>query len=1258
MAETRRGVISSGAQGNPNATQFRDNHITTSRYTAYNFLFYNLRDQFRRLANFYFLMISVLMILGWYAPRLFQSSINPWGTLGTLIFVLGVTMVKDGSEDIARHRADKRENTALVIAIRNGKEVELEKQKLAVGDYVLVKSKEQFPADLIVLASSDSRGQCYVETSNIDGETNLKIRKVPKPFLDEGYTNKDNLPASGIFECDAPNKDIHNFSAMLQVGEKKISIGISNFLLRGSVLRNTQWVIGLVVYSGEDTKIMRNRGHAPSKLSTIERTVNRLIGIVFLSHFLLVVFSVILNGIFARQFPYAYLGDSQEFILPDWLGLCCTFYILYSNFIPISLYVTMEMVNLFQAKFINWDKDMYHEDEDVPALCLNSTLCQDLGQVEYIFSDKTGTLTRNLMEFKRASIGGQVYDTEEARRAVYDGNEQVVDFFRLLSMCHTVVPDPEGSRNNFGGVQCPSYEAESPDESALVEAAARVGIRFFDRTAETATAIEFGSSYSPEPTQRDGEHDNSGGEAEELDTSVASARTYTILAVNEFNSTRKRMSILVKDPNNKFVLLCKGADNVMFDLSVGSSEHTVLNQHLTRFAEEGLRTLVCSKRELSEAQGTEWLERYNQAQLAVNDRSQLLAEVAAEIETGMSIIGASAIEDKLQDEVPETLESLQQAGIKVWVLTGDKLETAVNIGYSCRLLNPSMRVMIMSTETKAQAAEELLRLENVLDIANDEQKMNRLRASMKKVKRRVLLGKKGQTKDHAEMDPLLEQVRQKIDAETAAERAAALQRVLGGGKGESNVAAVSPPPAEFATPDPDIERGDASQSTALEEVQPEMILTNKDESPESHLHDDKLSSPLDARTDHIALVVDGKTLNFIMNDPNLRKSLLHVGRVCKAVLACRVSPAQKAEIVSLVKDGVPGKPVTLAIGDGANDVTMIQRAALGIGIRGREGRQAVNAADFAIGQFRFLKKLVLVHGRYNYRRMSKVILLCFYKNICLVLSLFIFSVYTLMTGTSPFDSWVYAGFNWFSGMPPLLLGMFDKDISEDMLLAVPSFYATGLSYSELNIRKILQWIVRAILHSLLCALIPITLSTRGVLPDELGSLFALGTLIFACVLFTVNFIVALETQTWNGTHWFFHPGSALLFFLSVLFFSIFPSYHFMYGVAQQVFSSGMFWIVGVLLVPVTNVCINLLFKHLRREFRPELADIGAEADRGKGVLSRQSFKDLMAKRLVPNTMDTDNIETVIERTYSIDAEKVSHAHVVARQASATTLAPE
>ncbi|KAG8806229.1 hypothetical protein FRC17_005113, partial [Serendipita sp. 399] len=639
-------------------------------------------EQFSKYANVFFLFTAFIQQIPGVSPT------NPYTTIVPLGIVLLASAIKEVQEDLKRHQSDRELNArrTLVLDPATGTFTERPWRKVRVGDIIRLENNNFIPADLILLASSEPEGLCYIETSNLDGETNLKIKQA-SPQSSHLTSPSSVLALRGTLRSEHPNSSLYTYEGTLSVqpsplagftsGERQIPIGPDQVLLRGAQIRNTPWLYGLAVFTGHDTKLMRNATAAPIKRTKVERQVN--VHILFLFAVLLAlslastIGSSIRSWFYSSQQWYLLLAQVQSNRASQFVQDILTFIILYNNLIPISLIVTMEVVKFQQAQLINFDLDMYYEKTDTPALCRTSSLVEELGQIEYIFSDKTGTLTCNEMEFKMCSIGGIAYaevvdesKQEESHGGLWqtfkemqqtlsaDGmisREQAVqrevlrEFLSLLAVCHTVIPEVQDDGRIV-------YQASSPDEAALVAGAELLGYRFHTRKPKSVFVDIDGST-----------------------------KEFEILNVCEFNSTRKRMSTVVRSPDGKIKLYCKGADTVILErLSPNQPYTDATLVHLEDYATEGLRTLCIASREIPEAEYKEWSAIYDKAAQTINGRGEALDQAAELIEKNMFLLGATAIEDKLQDGVPDTIHTLQMAGIKVWVLTGDRQETAINIG--------------------------------------------------------------------------------------------------------------------------------------------------------------------------------------------------------------------------------------------------------------------------------------------------------------------------------------------------------------------------------------------------------------------------------------------------------------------------------------------------------------------------------------------------------------------------------------------------
>jgi phospholipid-transporting ATPase len=370
-----------------------------------------------RYANIFFLIIGLLQQIPGVSPT------GKYVTIVPLFFILALIAIKEIIEDVKRHQADRQVN-GTKVKVLSGQSRAWEARRwreVRVGDILRIEDSQYFPADLVLLSSSEPQGMCYIETANLDGETNLKIRSSLKAT--SGLTEAAQLCQQyGQAETEPPNRQLYEFAGNLKLAGDTdlLAVSANQLLLRGARLRNTGWVAGLVVYTGHETKLLMNSTKAPLKRSTIDVVTNHQILFLFFILVLLSLVSALGNWIQSNggedherynppDLENEYFGFGWQFI---------TFFILYNNLIPISLQVTLELIKFVQALYINWDEAMHHIDPELGidsyALARTSNLNEELGQIKYVFSDKTGTLTRNVMEYKRCSVAGQVYGCLES----------------------------------------------------------------------------------------------------------------------------------------------------------------------------------------------------------------------------------------------------------------------------------------------------------------------------------------------------------------------------------------------------------------------------------------------------------------------------------------------------------------------------------------------------------------------------------------------------------------------------------------------------------------------------------------------------------------------------------------------------------------------------------------------------------------------------------------------------------------------------
>jgi len=696
----------------------------------------------------------------------------------------------------------------------------------------------------------------------------------------------------------------------------------------------------------------------------------------------------------------------KELVIPT------RFLLLNSLMIPISLKVSMDIIKYCYAKFIDWDTEMCDTSTQTFANAASTAISEDLGQVEYIFSDKTGTLTENRMVFTKCSIGGVVYGNSiHADNALYDEQLQstlhksdpnVVEFFKALALCHTVVAVHHGHTL--------TYKAASPDEEALVKASQHMNIIFTSGDSHSLTVSILGNLVH-----------------------------YERLEVLDFTSDRKRMSVLVQDSKTKEIYLyTKGADEVMFprlgkDQRVSPESTT---NHLELFATMGLRTLVIAYRPVSQSEYTAWQRQYQEANTDMDDREKKLSMVYDMLERNLILLGATAIEDKLQEEVPETISALRAAGIKIWMLTGDKFTTAVEIATSCQLIP---------------------------------------------------------TDHHEQLLP--------IRGETEHEIMMALDAAV-------------------------------VKSTDLRQAETEF-----------------------------GVIIEGKTLAVIFSDEEASVKFLHLGLLAASVICCRVTPHQKAQVVGLVKNS---KKLTLAVGDGGNDVSMIQEANVGVGIQGREGMQAARAADYSIAKFKFLKRLILIHGRYSYIRTAFVAQYCFYKSLLICFCQIAYGFLNGFSGTTFYNTFALTTYNIvFTGLPPLVY-VLDKDLPELKVLQNPSVYLLNQAGFHLNRSSMLQWMLKACFQGVIVFGITVALYSKEVAGDDTFVGYVSVPMIAFSALIVVNTLTVVQASSHltlvnHVVIW----GTLVSYFLFVYIINFFPTQS-LFDVMSHMYEDPLFWF-GVIL---------------------------------------------------------------------------------------------
>jgi phospholipid-translocating ATPase len=1317
-----RHVLVNSTRNRPNVDErtgqpYMNNFIRSCRYTPLNFVPRQLWAQFGKLANFYFLCISILQMI----PGL--STTGTYTTIIPLLIFVCISMAKEGYDDLRRYRLDREENERLALVLddqaimqssaKEGETTESAEdpekgwrtkqwQEIAVGDVVLLHRDCPAPADLVILHSNDVDGNAYVETKSLDGETNLKLKKPLVGLAERCQDPQAIANLETVFVAEDPNADLYKFEGRIAIGDESLPLTTSEVIYRGSILRNTKVAIGICVYTGEECKIRMNANKIPRiKAPTLQARVNRVVIFVASLVFTLAIFLTVAYQIWSRDIESHswYLQQAKVSFGP----ILTSFIIMFNTMLPLSLYVSLEIIKVCQMYLMD-DIDLYDPETDTPLGRHTSTINEELGQVSYIFSDKTGTLTNNSMRFRKMSVAGTawLHDRDLQDEAAQHNDkqrllhkkrkqkgkgipsrkskagsivpvspsastaiaasgigrassgsamlwtpstnvhhslqcgktEQMLEyisqrphtvfarkarfFILCLALCHTCMPE----KDEDGDV---NFQAASPDELALVMAAQDLGYVVVDRAANSITIKNYPNG-------------------DEETTPIY--ETYEVLDVIEFSSARKRMSIVVRLPDQRVCIFCKGADTTIRKLlrqselasthvraverrasqrksleaqevlrrksvqlgrksglsgrsmsfaaksptlgrnssvsfgrldtvrdsvdhwlrdretdvdlsdprkssqyysprhSVQSgagvsvnqldgrtsfqtdemedlvdealiiNDHAVFErcfQHIDDFATEGLRTLLYAYRYLEPEEYRNWKEVYAAASTSLVDRTTKMEAAGELIETQLELAGATAIEDKLQKGVPDAIDRFRRAGIKMWMLTGDKRETAINIGHSCRLIKDYSTVVIL---------------------------------------------------DH--------------------------------------------------------ELGDLHQrmANALADINSE-------------------------RTAHSVLVIDGQTLGLIDTDPASKALFTDLAILADSVICCRASPSQKATLVKTIRTKVKGS-VTLAIGDGANDIAMIQEAHLGIGIAGKEGLQAARSSDYSIGQFRFLLKLLLVHGRWNYIRICKYTLSTFWKEMMFYLVQALYQRWNGYTGTSLYEPWSLSMFNTlFTSLPVIFMGVFEKDLAASTLLAVPELYNIGQRNEGFNFKIYLWWVFLATCEAVIVFFTMYSIYGEALFTRD-QQLYAMGALAFtACVTIISLKIQVLELHNKS-------IAAAIAIFLSVggwwlwnlLLSLIYPQnvvYNVNHGLLDR-FGRNILWWLTLILIVLAVSLFEITVKSVKTAIWPTDVDIFQRYEQDLDV--RKRFEEAAADLLQQGwDRGTKKSSLEIEREVVLQAER-------------------
>uniref|UniRef100_H2Y5E0 Phospholipid-transporting ATPase n=1 Tax=Ciona savignyi TaxID=51511 RepID=H2Y5E0_CIOSA len=903
--------------------------ICNQKYNIITFVPGVLYNQFKFFLNLYFL----IMACSQFIPSLKIGFLYTyWAPLG---FVLSVTLIREAYDEWKRYHRDKEINSTRYKKVQSdGSSRYIASSQIKVSDVLIIEKDQRVPADLILLKSSEKNGTCFIRTDQLDGETDWKLKlAVPSTQSMDNHAAVVNCGAHVY--ADKPHNDIHSFIGSFTMtnpsrpGVIEESLSIENALWANTVVASGT-AVGLVVYTGKHTRTHMNTSNPSTKIGMVDKEINFLTKILFTAVMVLSFALIAIKGFDGPWYRYMF-----------------RFVILFSYIIPISLRVNLDMGKAVYSWFIQ-------KDASIPGTTVRcSTIPEELGRIDYVLSDKTGTLTQNEMIFKRLHIGTVAYgvDTMDEVGWALAPPQTTIPCWRLyitppnpsaLAICHNVTPVYECDSDSSPQLESKVYQASSPDEIALVKWTELVGLTLYKR--------DLNSMQLMLPNQE--------------------VANYSMLQIFPFTSESKRMGIIVKEESSgEIIFYMKGADTVMAKIV---EFNDWLSEECDNMAREGLRTLVVGKRILTQDVYYDFERRYLQAKLSLTDRALKVTAVIETLERDLELLCVTGVEDQLQIDVRPTLEMLGNAGIRVWMLTGDKLETAMCIAKSSCLVSRDQDIHVF------------------------EQVMSR-------------------TETHLELN--------------------AFRR----------------------------------------------------------------------RAPDTALIIRGSSLDICLQYYAIE--FVELACQCPAVVVCRCSPTQKAQIVTLLRNHT-GKRIC-AVGDGGNDVSMIQAADCGLGIVGKEGKQASLAADFSVTQFCHIGPLLMVHGRNSYKRSASLSQFIIHRGLIISVMQAVFSSIFYFSSVPLYQGYLMVGYTTIFTMFPVFSLVLDQDVSPSVALRFPELYHELHKGRSLSLKTFLLWVLISVY--------------QGIWAIMYGALLLFDTefihavsISFTSLIFTELLMVALTIRTW---HW-------------------------------------------------------------------------------------------------------------------------------------------
>ena len=1115
--------------------KIKNNTINTTKYNILTFIPKSLLIQFARLPNIYFLATAIIQSIPLISPLTSMTAIFP------LIFVLSISMIRDLIEDLSRLKYDRLNNNEKIIVYRDGKFIKSISSSLQIGELIIVNENKQIPSDLILIDSNLNEGMAYVETSTLDGEKNLKPKIANnnlcglfKNLLNSNEENPinnekfNNIIFEGYCQCDPPNSNLHKLDGRVSISyninnnsnKVKFPITERQMILKGSILKNTNWIIGFVLYTGMNNKIILNSKRPRTKISIIEKKMNKYLIGIFILLIILCAISSFVNDIQYHHFEKYYkrfilLKRSHK--LESFISFF-TYFLLLNTLIPISLIITMEIVKIIQGFFISWDVDLYSKIRKKFAKAKTVSIIEELGNVNYIFSDKTGTLTANKMKFKYCIIYGKCY--EYVKDYNEDPNNIINEIYtnknlNIKNKKHSIIKIPKNfftqliQFNNENIIKSKIKKISEIHNSQLLNQTNNFYNEEFKIINEFWTAISIAhecvcsnskafqySGVSPDDVELvKTAHEQgytfllSSNEIREIRINN-NIQTFNVLNVLNFSSERKRMSIIIKDKNDVIKLYSKGADceiiKRMSNFSKNNKNTNYTLKCVDKLSCKGYRSLLIGYKIINNNEYEEWNNKLINSEMNLSKKKKLIEKLYDEIEQNLELIGATIVEDKLQDKVPETIKDLRMAGIKIWVLTGDKIDTAENISLSCNLITKNQKVFKIFNNEEDENNKNLNIISKFFEEYNQFEKINKKLNSNfihsntfngKSIKNNFIINN---NKNNNNLNINI------------------MKNSINNNNISNNI------------------NNEGSAMSFFPSINASILLNNNVENTITNISKYTKSNEQNLP---FSIIIESNILSLILSSELKKNLFLKIALKANTVICCRVSPLQKSKVVKEVKL-FDKNAITLAIGDGGNDVSMIMEAHLGIGIYGEEGMRAIQASDFAIGEFKFLRRLLFFHGRINNNRISNLILYFFYKNFVFSIVQFVYGFCCMGSGQTIIDDWFITFYNLvFTALPLVVQAITDFDLleSDNKLIYkfMPFLYKESREiYPVFNLFKFVFSLTKGFVSAFVIFYVVCycdlgsEINKRG----DYGTLWYMSFKTYTCIIISVNMTLFLNMR--------------------------------------------------------------------------------------------------------------------------------------------------